>query len=72
MNALAVGAADDTGTGWARAPYSAIGPGRSPGVVKPDLMAFGGNPAAKYFHVLAPTAKPALTPQLAACRTFVE
>lgn len=64
VNALAVGAADDTGADWARAPYSAIGPGRSPGVVKPDLMAFGGNPASKYFHVLAPSAKPVLTPQL--------
>jgi hypothetical protein len=30
VNALAVGAADDTGADWARAPYSAIGPGRSP------------------------------------------
>lgn len=64
VNALAVGAADDTDAGWARAPYSAIGPGRSPGVIKPDLMAFGGNPAAKYFHVLAPNVKPVLTPQL--------
>ena len=27
-------------------------------------MAFGGNPAAKYFHVLAPNVKPVLTPQL--------
>ena len=64
VNALAVGAAGDTGAGWSRAPYSAIGPGRSPGVVKPDLMAFGGNPASKYFHVLAPGVKPTLAPQL--------
>jgi hypothetical protein len=64
VNALAVGAADDTEAEWARASYSAIGPGRSPGVVKPDLMAFGGNPISKYFHVLAPSAKPTLTPQL--------
>ena len=64
VNALAVGAADDTGADWARASYSAIGPGRSPGVVKPDLMAFGGNPAARYFHILAPTVKPTLAPQL--------
>lgn len=63
VNALAVGAADDTGVSWARAPYSAIGPGRSPGVVKPDLLAFGGD-AAKYFHVLSPGKKPALSPQL--------
>ncbi len=63
VNALAVGASNDTEAGWARAPYSAIGPGRSPGVVKPDLMAFGGD-AAKYFHVLASGKKPALLPQL--------
>ncbi|WP_407471290.1 S8 family peptidase [Xanthomonas campestris] len=63
VNALAVGASNDTEAGWARAPYSAIGPGRSPGVVKPDLMAFGGD-AAKYFHVLASGKKPSLLPQL--------
>jgi hypothetical protein len=63
VNALAVGATNGTEAGWARAPYSAIGPGRSPGVVKPDLMAFGGD-AAKYFHVLSPGKKPLLAPQL--------
>jgi hypothetical protein len=63
VNALAVGAADDTEESWARAPYSAMGPGRSPGVVKPDLMAFGGN-ATKYFHVLSPGKAPTLAPQL--------
>lgn len=63
VNAVAVGAASDTEATWARAPYSAVGPGRSPGVVKPDLMAFGGD-AAKYFHVLTPGKRPALAPQL--------
>jgi hypothetical protein len=63
VNALAVGAADDTEGSWARAPYSAMGPGRSPGVVKPDLMAFGGN-ATKYFHVLSSGKAPTLAPQL--------
>lgn len=63
VNAVAVGAANDTEATWARAPYSAVGPGRSPGVVKPDLMAFGGD-AAKYFHVLTPGKRPALAPQL--------
>ncbi len=63
VNALAVGAANDTKGRWARAPYSALGPGRAPGVIKPDLMAFGGA-AANYFHVLSPGRKPALTPQL--------
>lgn len=63
VNALAVGAANHTEGEWARAPYSAVGPGRSPGVIKPDLMAFGGD-AAKYFHVLSPGKKPVLSPQL--------
>ena len=63
VNALAVGAANNTEASWARAPYSAVGPGRSPGVVKPDLMAFGGD-AAKYFHVLSMSKKPVLAPQL--------
>lgn len=64
VNALAVGAANkDLDENWSRASYSAIGPGRSPGVVKPDLMAFGGDPS-KYFHVLTSGTKPALVPQL--------
>jgi len=63
VNALAVGAANDNNADWARAPYSAVGPGRSPGVVKPDLMAFGGS-ANNYFHVLSPGKKAALSPQL--------
>jgi hypothetical protein len=43
VNALAVGACDSPGAGWARAPYSSIGPGRSPGLIKPDLVEFGGS-----------------------------
>ncbi|WP_256776796.1 MULTISPECIES: S8 family peptidase [unclassified Stenotrophomonas] len=42
VNALAIGASDSNGPGWRRAPYSSIGPGRSPGLVKPDLVHFGG------------------------------
>lgn len=42
VNALAVGAADSLGFMWGRAAYSCIGPGRSPGLVKPDGVAFGG------------------------------
>ncbi len=63
VNAIAVGASNDTDSNWERATYSAIGPGRSPGVIKPDLMAFGGA-ASKYFHVLAPKKNPELDPQL--------
>ena len=51
VNALAVGAASHVGEGWARAPYSAVGPGRSPGVTKPDILAFGGS-SQQSFHVL--------------------
>jgi hypothetical protein len=42
VNVLTVGAADRAGSEWGRATYSAIGPGRFPGRVKPDLVAFGG------------------------------
>lgn len=43
VNALAVGASDVTSSSWARAPYSSHGPGRSPGMIKPDGVAFGGS-----------------------------
>lgn len=42
VNSLCVGAADSQGARWRRAPYSSVGPGRSPGLVKPDVVAFGG------------------------------
>lgn len=63
VNAIAVGAANNVGDVWDRASYSAKGPGRSPGVIKPDLLAFGGD-GGKYFHVLAPGAQPSLVPRL--------
>lgn len=43
VNGLSVGSADRRGAGWRRADYSSIGPGRSPGIIKPDLVAFGGS-----------------------------
>lgn len=45
VNALAVGACDTTEADWQRAPYSSVGPGRSPGLIKPDLVGFGGSMA---------------------------
>ena len=42
VNALAVGACDNPDSPWQRCTYSSIGPGRSPGVVKPDFVEFGG------------------------------
>ncbi|GAB2503135.1 hypothetical protein GCM10027084_16970 [Pseudoxanthomonas sangjuensis] len=62
VNAIAVGAADGQAPDWKRANYSAIGPGRRPGFVKPDMVAFGGSPSTQYFHVLAEGSKPALAP----------
>ncbi len=44
VNALAVGSCDSAGDKWKRATYSCMGPGRSPGFVKPDGVAFGGSP----------------------------
>jgi hypothetical protein len=61
VNAVAVGAASSFSSDWTRAPYSAIGPGRSPGVVKPDLLAFGGGPD-RYFHVLTRGSRATLVP----------
>jgi len=60
VNALSVGAANRTTDDWARAAYSAQGPGRSPGRRKPDVVAFGGSPK-EYFHVPARGVKPQLT-----------
>jgi hypothetical protein len=42
VNALSVGACHDDGTGWQRSPYSSVGHGRCPGIMKPDGVAFGG------------------------------
>ena len=51
VNSLAIGAANSGGDAWERAPYSCIGPGRSPGAIKPDLLAFGGS-SAEPFYIL--------------------
>ncbi|GLC28246.1 S8 family peptidase [Roseisolibacter agri] len=56
VNALTVGACGSTTPQWARAPYSSVGPGRRPGVVKPDVLAFGGS-AEEPFYLLAPGAQ---------------
>lgn len=64
VNALSVGSANSTDEkSWSRASYSAIGPGRSPGVIKPDLIAFGGEDT-EYFHVLSEDVNPVITPQM--------
>lgn len=43
VNAMSIGAADSQSVFWKRASYSCIGPGRSPGIVKPDALSFGGS-----------------------------
>lgn len=42
VNCFAVGASTCSGKEWRRADYSCKGPGRSPGIVKPDGVIFGG------------------------------
>lgn len=42
VNGLSVGACDSPETPWQRCTYSSVGPGRSPGLVKPDFVEFGG------------------------------
>lgn len=51
VNCLCVGAVDDHGDEWKRAEYSAKGPGRRPGLTKPDVVAFGGS-ASSTFRVI--------------------
>jgi hypothetical protein len=54
VNVLSVGACDISDSSpitWNRAAYSAVGPGRSPGIVKPDGLAFGGS-IGEPFYVL--------------------
>lgn len=43
VNALSIGACNSYDDEWQRASYSSIGPGRSPGLIKPDLVEFGGS-----------------------------
>ncbi|AJW63035.1 Subtilase family protein [Elizabethkingia miricola] len=43
VNGLAIGACDVPDNNWQRATYSSVGPGRSPGLMKPDLVDFGGS-----------------------------
>lgn len=43
VNCLSVGAADSCERVWKRADYSAMGPGRRPGITKPEVVAFGGD-----------------------------
>jgi hypothetical protein len=55
VNILAIGAADLPDGAWKRAPYSAEGPGRSPGFVKPDFISFGGSHASPFLALHQPS-----------------
>jgi len=61
VNAVAVGACDSPDATWQRASYSSVGPGRSPGLLKPDLVAFGGS-MQRPFLALGPEPEPTLRP----------
>jgi len=60
VNALAIGACDTPDSEWQRAPYSSVGPGRSPGLIKPDLVDFGGV-TDRPFVVFGPELTPTLS-----------
>jgi len=49
VNIVGVGAASSETDTWRRAPYSCIGPGRRPGMVKPDALSFGGDITEPYW-----------------------
>lgn len=61
VNALAVGASDSEADNWRVAKYSSVGPGRAPGIVKPDCLAFGGS-SDEPFWVVAGDGKSLCTP----------
>ena len=63
VNALSIGACDVPDENWQRADYSSVGPGRSPGLVKPDMVDFGGSDGRPFLtldlagkNILTPTA----------------
>jgi hypothetical protein len=60
VNGLGVGAADSKRSDWRRAAYSSFGPGRSPGIVKPDVLHFGGDNGQEQFLVYSAEGGPAL------------
>lgn len=49
VNAITIGACNSLSKDWNRAAYSSIGFGRSPGFMKPDAVAFGGDEANPFF-----------------------
>lgn len=60
VNGLSLGACDSSSETWGRALYSAVGPGRSPGLVKPDLVTFGGDDKEPFWVVDTADSTPGL------------
>ena len=61
INGLAVGACDSQSRPWSRSAYSARGPGRRPGRIKPDVLGFGGT-REEPFWALGPGRSPFAVP----------
>lgn len=53
VNSFAIGASDSDDAFWQKASYSCVGPGRSPGLIKPDGVMFGGEDN-NLFYVYSP------------------
>ena len=60
VNVIAVGSSDRMTLEWQRASYSCVGPGRCPGIVKPDGVIFGGS-SAEMFGVVSLNCKLRMT-----------
>lgn len=63
VNAVSVGSCNSLAKSWNRSFYSSIGPGRRPGIVKPDVLAFGGELPHSPFFALSRTANVATATQ---------
>lgn len=55
VNGLAVGAANSMGDDWRRASYSSYGPGRTPGIIKPEVVGFGGQLPGRPYYLVSPS-----------------
>ena len=60
VNGVSVAATGSRGPLWRRAPYSSRGPGRRPGVNKPDLSTFGGCQEEPFYVIAADGASPTI------------
>lgn len=54
VNSFSIGSSNTDGDIWEKASYSCIGPGRSPGLIKPDGVMFGGDHN-NLFYVYSPS-----------------